>query len=118
MSAATLNELGLDAAAPELLEALESSYQDTLDCPELCGLRETPDVLDSHRSTGVFDPALWWMVHVNGQARGCALFNRCPEQRTIELVYLGLSPELRGRGLGKWLLRPLCLGHRCQTNRV
>jgi ribosomal protein S18 acetylase RimI-like enzyme len=87
-----------------IVEALDSTYADTLDCPELCGLRETPDVLDSHRRTGQFDPSLWWVARLHGKPRGCMLLNRCPDQRTVELVYLGLAPELRGAGLGARLL--------------
>jgi ribosomal protein S18 acetylase RimI-like enzyme len=88
-----------------LLEALDRSYEQTLDCPELCGLRETADVLESHRATGVFDPKLWWLVFANDQPHGCMLLNRCPEQGTVELVYLGLSPDLRGKGIGGLLLQ-------------
>jgi ribosomal protein S18 acetylase RimI-like enzyme len=87
-----------------LVAALDRSYEKTLDCPELCGLRETTDVLESHRATGVFDPKLWWLVMQRGEPRGCMLMARSPEQRTVELVYLGLSPELRGRGLAQGLL--------------
>lgn len=92
------------AREAEVMAALERSYVDTLDCPELCGLRSTRDVLDSHRSTGDFDPSTWWLVKHRGRPAGCMLLNRCPEQRTIELVYLGLGPELRGKGLGRALL--------------
>jgi ribosomal protein S18 acetylase RimI-like enzyme len=96
----------LDEAATEdvLLEALNHSYIDTLDCPELCGLRETRDVLASHRDTGEFDPRTWWVLFLKGQARGCALFSNCPELHSAELVYLGLAPDLRGRGLGRLML--------------
>lgn len=91
-----------------LLRVLEESYHQTLDCPELCGLRETPDILASHYATGVFDPALWFLVMFqhNGVevARGCMLLSRVPEQRVMELVYIGLSPEVRGKGLGGRLL--------------
>jgi len=87
-----------------LIEALERTYIDTLDCPELCGLRDVRDVLASHRATGSFDPALWWVVFSGTQPEGCALMNRCPEQRSIELVYLGLGPALRGKGLARSLL--------------
>jgi ribosomal protein S18 acetylase RimI-like enzyme len=91
-----------------LLKVLEESYQDTLDCPELCGLRETPDILASHYATGVFDPSIWFIVmHREGAgevARGCMLLSRVPEQRVVELVYIGLSPEVRGKGLGRRLL--------------
>jgi ribosomal-protein-alanine N-acetyltransferase len=33
------------------------------------------------------------------------LLNRSPASNTIELVYLGLAPAARGRGLGRQLLR-------------
>jgi len=92
-----------------LIAALESSYVDTLDCPELCGLRETADVLASHRATGIWDPSMWWVVFDDskageGQACGCMLLNRCPEQRAVELVYVGLAPSVRGRGVASRLL--------------
>lgn len=87
-----------------LVRALEGTYEDTKDCPELCGLRTTRDVIASHMSTGAFDPARWWILEVNGQPEGCCLLNHCPASRSIELVYIGLSPRARGRGLGKRLL--------------
>lgn len=88
----------------DLLLALDRSYQDTLDCPELCGLRETVDVLESHRATGQWDPKLWWVVLHDGQPHGCMLLSRFPEQDSVELVYLGLSPSLRGQRIGSKLL--------------
>jgi len=87
-----------------LAVALERSYIDTQDCPELCGLRDVADVLDSHRSVGVFDPSLWWIIEVDGRPEGAMLFSVCPEQQTIELVYLGISPLLRGKGVGSAML--------------
>lgn len=93
-----------------IMTAMERSYIDTLDCPELCGLRDTGDVLTSHRATGTFDPMLWWIVEIDGAPEGLMLFNPCPDQASIELVYLGLSPAARGKGLGARLLR-MGLGH-------
>jgi ribosomal protein S18 acetylase RimI-like enzyme len=93
---------GADRA--RLLAALERSYVDTLDCPELCGLRETEDVLESHRTTGIFNPQLWWIISVRGDPQGCMLFSHCPEHSSVELVYLGISPVLRGKRLGAALL--------------
>jgi len=88
----------------DLLAALDRTYEDTLDCPELCGLRETADVLESHRATGQWDPKLWWLVMLDGQPHGCMLLSRFPEQDSVELVYLGFSPALRGRKVGSLLL--------------
>lgn len=89
----------------ELLgEALEATYVDTLDCPELSGLRAKADVIDSHRSIGQYDPAMWWLVMLERKPRGCVLLSACADQRATELVYLGLAPPLRSMGLGKRLL--------------
>jgi ribosomal protein S18 acetylase RimI-like enzyme len=88
----------------QLLKALDRSYIDTLDCPALCGLRDTEDILESHRATGIFDASLWWLVSLHGEPHGCMLLSHIPDHSCVELVYLGLSPDLRGRGLGARLL--------------
>jgi ribosomal protein S18 acetylase RimI-like enzyme len=87
-----------------LARALERSYIDTLDCPGLCDLRAIDDVIESHRATGAFDPALWWVVEHDGKPEGALLLARYPDQSVVELVYIGLAPALRGRGLGRTLM--------------
>lgn len=104
ISAVRADVLGPDRD-DRLVLALEHSYHDTLDCPELCGMRDTRDILASHRSTGRFESRLWWIILLNNTPEGCLLINPCPEQHTAELVYLGVSPALRGRGIGSRLLR-------------
>ena len=99
-----ISDLGRVSVDKTLVQALDRTYIDTLDCPELCGLRETKDVLESHRDTGTYDPMSWWMVLDKGEPHGCALFSPCPDVHAAELVYLGLSPQLRGKGLGRLLL--------------
>jgi ribosomal protein S18 acetylase RimI-like enzyme len=83
-----------------LLETLEASYIDTRDCPELCGLRDAQDVLESHKAVGRFDPALWWLLFEGDNHIGCLLFSVSPEHDSLELVYLGLAAAARGRGIG------------------
>lgn len=100
---ARADEVGTDADRL-LLQALEATYEQTLDCPELCGMRTTEDVLASHKAAGTFDPALWWLLELDGKPEGCCLITASPAQRALELVYLGLSPRVRGLGLGKRLL--------------
>jgi len=87
-----------------LLSVLDGSYIDTLDCPELCGLRETEDVLASHIATGDFDPSLWMLAFEDGTPVGCSLVSLIPENGSAELVYIGMTPSGRGRGLGRALL--------------
>lgn len=88
----------------EFMLALDRSYADTLDCPELCGLRETADVLASHKAAGEFHPALWTLVRDRGEPAGAMLFSPHSQHTHIELVYLGIAPSLRGKGLAKLLL--------------
>jgi len=92
-----------------LAQALEASYEGTLDCPELAGMRSTSDIIDSHRAVGEYDPTLWWLVEYQGQPMGCVLLNRCPQTHAavegcVELVYIGIAPALRGCKLGQRLL--------------
>jgi ribosomal protein S18 acetylase RimI-like enzyme len=105
----SLEELAQSGASEEeihsrLLLALERSYIETRDCPELCGLRSLEDVLESHRCVGVLDPTLWWLVENRDGPQGCLLLSVAPEQDSVELVYLGLAPAVRGIGLGAMLL--------------
>ncbi|MCH7960746.1 MAG: GNAT family N-acetyltransferase [Planctomycetes bacterium] len=88
----------------DLGEAMERSYEQTLDCPELCGLRGTDDVIASHQAAGEWDPALWWVVREGDRPVGCMLLNPFPAQGSVDLVYLGLACEVRGRGVARALL--------------
>ena len=100
----TLGGVALADSDRFLLESLDASYIDTKDCPELCGLRDASDVLDSHKAVGRFDPALWWLLFEANVPIGCALFSVSPEHDSLELVYLGLSVSARGRGIGSAFL--------------
>lgn len=82
-----------------------ASYEQTLDCPGLRGLRDIEDILEGHQSIGRFDPSLWHVLHVAGQPVGVMLLSPLPTQAMMELVYIGLVPTWRGKGLGKALLQ-------------
>ena len=88
----------------ELEALLVETYQDTLDCPDLVGLRRPDDVVDGHMSAGVFKPEWWSIVRKDGCPVGVSLLNGSAGSGSIELVYLGLIPEVRGQGIGHGLL--------------
>ena len=85
--------------------AIVASYQDTLDCPGLCELRTIDDVLDGHKGVGDFNPKLWTLVRVNSQPAAVLLLSYFPNQSTLELTYLGVGAQYRGRQLGQRLVR-------------
>lgn len=94
----------------ELMDVLDTTYEETLDCPGLFGLRKTVDILTGHRSSGRFDPSLWTILRIEGIASGLLLLNSAPASRSVELVYMGLALKARGKGLGTQLLNHgLCL---------
>ncbi len=88
----------------KLAAALDASYQDTLDCPELCGMRSTQDVIASHHAAGIHNPNHWYLVEHHHAPVGCCLLTMTPEQTAVELIYIGLGPTVRGLGLGRNLL--------------
>jgi ribosomal protein S18 acetylase RimI-like enzyme len=100
-------------------DAITASYHQTLDCPALSGLRDVDDVLLGHKGVGHFDPQLWSVVIEHDRAIGCLLLAEIPTRSALELVYLGLSPEARGRGLGRTLMnRVLAIGSRRQFDNL
>jgi GNAT superfamily N-acetyltransferase len=82
-----------------------ASYQGSLDCPFLNGMRDIEDVIAGHKGTGEFDPGLWGVLMSNEQAMGVVLLNRIPLSDALELTYLGLVPDARGKGLGDLCMR-------------
>lgn len=102
-----------DAAQPRRLASLvERTYEGSLDCPDLEGARPVDDVLAGYRASGPFDPGRWLRVRSGGEDVGCLLLADDSLGEQWELVYMGVVPEARGRGLGlaiarhaQWLAR-------------
>lgn len=103
----------------EFAQAIEASYQHTLDCPALVGMREIDDVLDGHMGAGPFREDLWLLVRDHGRPAGVMLLGLVHGGRAAELVYLGLGPTVRGRGLGRTLLEyGLALARRAGADKM
>jgi ribosomal protein S18 acetylase RimI-like enzyme len=87
------------------LAALDDSYIETADCPQLAGIRKTEDVLESHKSAGMrFDPDTWNVLTYDNQVAGLLLCHESLRQDCFEVGYLGLAKQFRRRGLGRLLL--------------
>lgn len=100
------------STAPRFRDVIERSYEGSLDCPKLSSLRSVDEAIESHRTTGYFKPHRWLLIEVDEQPAACALFNEMPLRAGLELVYMGVVPRFRGRGLGARLLkRGFALAH-------
>ncbi|MCK4627596.1 MAG: GNAT family N-acetyltransferase [Sedimentisphaerales bacterium] len=84
---------------------IRQTYHDSLDCPELENMRDVEDVVQSHKAAGAFDPRWWKLLSYNDEPCGVLLLSLLPDSNSMELVYMGLTPSVRGRGWGQLLLQ-------------
>lgn len=84
--------------------AIEVSYEGTQDCPGLLGMRHIDDIIASHMAAGQFLPELWFVLIHDDQPVAVMLMNLVPQRHAIELVYLGVSPAWRRRGIARQLV--------------
>ena len=82
---------------------VEQTYEGSLDAPELNGVRSISDVLAGYRAVGAFEPARWLLAYAGAESVGCLLMAEHAELDAWEVVYLGVVPRWRGRGLGREL---------------
>jgi ribosomal protein S18 acetylase RimI-like enzyme len=93
--------------SPELhgqfVQTIARSYEQSLDCPGLSGMRDMEDVVTGHKGVE-FNPDIWFLMLIDGQPAGVLLMGTATHANALELVYLGLVPEARGKGLGDILV--------------
>jgi mycothiol synthase len=95
------------AVEAEFRSVLHATYQGSLDMPELEGARSLDDILQGHRCAGRFVADRWQLGRIAGEPEAAAvlLLAEIPERNVWEIIYLGLTPPARGRGLGREALQ-------------
>jgi len=88
----------------DFTKLIAATYEGSLDCPGLSGLRDIEDVIAGHKSAGRFEPRRWLLLESDRTAVGCILFGENPVRNALELVYMGVHPAFRGCGLGRYIL--------------
>jgi len=86
------------------VEAVRRTYEGSLDCPALTPLRSAEEAIAGHKSAGVFAAHRWLLVEGDRSPQGCLLLNEVHGQAILEIAYMGLSLESRGKGLGRALI--------------
>jgi ribosomal protein S18 acetylase RimI-like enzyme len=90
-----------DANAPAFRQALQQSYVQTLDCPEINGVRTIDEVLAGYRGTGPARLAPWWLIRAGDEPAGVVVLTTLPEGPAWDLSYVGILPQHRNRGIGR-----------------
>src|SRR5262249_35694537 len=78
--------------------ALASTYEGSLDCPEVSGVRTVEEVIAGHKVQGVYDPANWWLARHGGEAVGVLLQVDHLSLEEREVAYIGIVPTARRKG--------------------
>ncbi|NOY28811.1 MAG: GNAT family N-acetyltransferase [Planctomycetes bacterium] len=80
------------------------TYEETQDCPELNGVRQPTDVLEGYAAQGTFSAEHWFFVRLKDQEGdqdvGTLILTEHAGSENWELVYMGVTPSGRGKGLG------------------
>lgn len=83
-----------------LLQVVGRTYEASQDYPTLNGVRQLDDVLEGYRHTGTSDDTNWYLIVQDGEDIGCLLLADHPQDDRWEMIYVGIVPERRGRGIG------------------
>lgn len=100
-----LRFLTYDPAQPAVFhQTLLLTYEATLDCPEVAGVRTIDEVIEGHRAQGRFDPRRWWLACDDTGPVGVILLTELTESGSWEVSYMGVVPHARCRGYGREML--------------
>jgi ribosomal protein S18 acetylase RimI-like enzyme len=95
-----------DSCEPELFhQTLLRTYEQTLDCPEVSGVRTLEEIIAGHKSQGIHDPRHWWLAWQQAQAVGVLLVAEMADGKAWDILYVGVAPEARRCGFGLELTR-------------
>lgn len=91
--------------ASETAALLEATFQGSLDCPRLSDFRTAVETLQGYHALPGFDPQGWRTLVVDGRPAGLLVVTPTRGGDVCELTYMGVISSMRGRGLGRVLLR-------------
>ena len=88
-----------DLDAQALHAVLLKTYVDAQDCPGLRGRREPEDILIGHEASGVRHQ--WMAAKIEQELVGVLLLAETSERHLLQVLYVGVVPKFRGKGLGQ-----------------
>jgi mycothiol synthase len=82
-------------------ETLTRTYEGTLDCPELNGVRTIDEILAGYRAARAGRSGFWSLVRMRGAPAGVLILTELLEEGAWDLSYIGVVPEHRRHGVGR-----------------
>jgi mycothiol synthase len=95
-------------------DTLLKTYEETLDCPEVNGVRTVSEIIVGHQAQGTYDAARWLLAFDRDQPAGVLLMSELPESGALEISYLGVVPTLRRKAIGRQLVAKAIADARAQ----
>jgi ribosomal protein S18 acetylase RimI-like enzyme len=86
-------------------QTLLGTYEGTLDCPEVNGVRQIEEIIAGHKNQGRHNPNNWWIASDREKPVGVLMLAEMPDINSWELLYLGVAAKSRGHGYGSELTR-------------
>lgn len=84
---------------------ITQTYENSLDCPELDGMRDVEDVLEGYYATSNRSTFNWYTIEHGNEMIGVIITAHHAEPQQLELIYFGLIPRFRQLGLGSEMIR-------------
>ncbi len=92
------------ARGGDLAALIQRTLEGTSDVPALQEALPASEILASYRPGAGDPPPRWYRAEAGGEPVGCLLLNPLADG-ALELKYMGVVPEARGKGLGRALMR-------------
>jgi ribosomal protein S18 acetylase RimI-like enzyme len=92
------------AKGGDLTALIQRTLQGAADVPSLQEALPASEILASYRPGAADPPPHWYRAEALGEPVGCLLLNPLADG-ALELKYMGVVPEERGKGLGRTLMR-------------
>ncbi len=104
-STLTLDSMKMEATQ-ENIDLVNATYQDSLDCADITSLRSTEDILQSYRTNHSASRNSWFRIvsSQSNHAVACLLLSEI-NANLVEISYLGVVPNDRRRGVGRFCLQ-------------
>lgn len=91
---------------------LETTYESSLDCPELHSPQAAEAALVNHRDLTSIESLGWTLIEHDARDAAVMLLVDHPDMHAWEVAYVGVIPDMRRRGIGREIVARAILAAR------